>query len=75
MIAIGIPANYAEWRHCIEQQCRQPLTPDFIAARLTRLRDSADLHTREFTRLYGEPHLRATLGWFERAQFESLPRN
>lgn len=67
MPSVVIPASYAEWRHCIEQQCRQPLTPEYIATRLTSLRDPQETHTREFTRLYGEPQLRATIGWFEQA--------
>ncbi len=70
-----IPATYAEWRHCIEQKCRLALTPDTIATRLAALRDARDAHTREFRRIYGEPHLRATIGWFERAQAEALARN
>jgi hypothetical protein len=70
-----IPTSYASWRHCIEKKCGLALTPDYIATRLAALRDSRDAHTREFTRLYGESHLRATIGWFERAQSDALIRN
>ena len=70
-----IPTTYAEWRHCIEKKCGLALTPDYIAARLAALRDERDAHTREFRRLYGEPHLRATVAWFERAQTEAIRRN
>ncbi len=65
-----IPASYAEWRRCIEHDCRQPLTAGFIAARLAALRDPADPHTRDFVRLYGEAHLRSVLAWFEQAARE-----
>ncbi len=61
-----IPSTYAEWRRCIEHDCRQPLTADFIAA----LRDPRDAHTRDFTRLYGEPHLHAVTTWFAQAASE-----
>ena len=70
-----IPTTYAEWRYCIEKKCGLALTPDYIAARLAALRDERDTHTGEFHRLYGEPHLRATIGWFERAHAEALGRN
>ena len=70
-----IPTSYASWRHCIEQKCGLALTPDYIATRLAALRDERDAHTREFRRLYGEPHLRATVAWFERAQTEAIRRN
>jgi hypothetical protein len=70
MTASLIPSNYAEWRHCIEKKCGLALTPDYIATRLAALRDDRDAHTREFRRIYGEAHLRATIAWFTRAQQE-----
>lgn len=66
-----IPNTYAEWRQCIEHQCRQPLAREFCTQRLAALRDPNDLHTREFTRLYGRPQLDLTIGWFERAGREA----
>ena len=65
-----VPSSYAEWRHCIEFDCRQPLTADFIATRLAALNNPADAHTRDFTRLYGESHLRAVIAWFTHAASE-----
>lgn len=67
MPSVIIPSNYAEWRHCIEVQCGQSLTPEYIATRLAALRDPKDAHTQAFVRLYGEAHHRATIGWFEQA--------
>lgn len=70
-----IPSSYADWRHCIEHDCRQPLTAGFITARLASLRDPADAHTRDFTRLYGEAQHRATVEWFEQAARELTARS
>jgi len=70
-----LPTSYAEWRHCIEKKCGLALTPDYITIRLAALRDDRDVHTREFRRIYGEAHLRATIAWFTRAQAEVLPPN
>ncbi len=66
----NIPSTYADWRRCIEHDCRQPLTAEFIATRLAALKNPADSHTRDFTRLYGEPHLRAVTAWFTQAASE-----
>jgi hypothetical protein len=71
MPAVVIPTSYAEWRHCIEVQCHQPLTPEYIAGRLAALNNPNDAHTRDFTRLYGEAHRCAVAGWFERAASEA----
>jgi hypothetical protein len=65
-----IPTTYAGWRHCIENKCRQPLTRDYVTARLAALRDTDDAHTRAFIRLYGEPQRQTTIAWFERARSE-----
>jgi len=70
-----IPRDYAAWRRCIEHDCRQPLTAEFIAARLAALRDPADSHTRDFTRLYGKAQHRATVEWFEQAARELTARS
>jgi len=65
-----IPNTYADWRLCIERDCAIPLTPDFIAARLTDLRNPQSQHTQQFVRLYGVPHHARVLGWFEHAARE-----
>jgi hypothetical protein len=62
-----IPTTYDAWRHCIEIDCQQPLTADFIASRIAELRDAAHERTAQFVRLYGESHRLRVLGWFERA--------
>jgi len=69
--AAVIPMNYTEWRVCIEKHCGLSLTREFCAARLGSLRDGNDSHTRDFSRLYGEAQLTATISWFERAYAEN----
>lgn len=59
--------TYEDWRECIEVHCGIPLTEGFIAERLAELRDRSHPKTREFERLYGEGHLKRTIGWFEQA--------
>ena len=66
-----IPRNYDEWRHCIEHWCGLELEPTFIAKRLKALSDPNDDHTRRLLECYGEAHLQALQGWFERARTES----
>ena len=63
-----IPQTYAQWRHCIEVECRIPLEPNFIQARLSVLRDPANDETRRFASLYGQAHACSVLAWFEQAQ-------
>ncbi len=63
-----IPRNYDEWRHCIEHWCGIELRPEFIARRLQALNDRGDDHTRRLLECYGEDHLQALIGWFERAK-------
>ena len=65
-----LPTTYDEWRHCIEVKCRQPLTREYVAARITALRDGRDPHTRRFLECYGEAQWRLTIDWFERAARE-----
>ncbi|MBV6811841.1 hypothetical protein KWH19_19230 [Xanthomonas campestris pv. pennamericanum] len=63
-----LPENYAAWRHCIEVDCAQPLTADFIAQRLAALHDPADHHTQQFLRRWGQAHHQQVIVWLERAQ-------
>ncbi|MEA9788306.1 hypothetical protein VDF90_13825 [Xanthomonas campestris pv. raphani] len=69
-----LPGHYADWRHCIEVDCNQLLTRDFIAQRLTNLRDLHDHHTQQFLRRWGQPHHQQVIQWFERARMESVPQ-
>jgi hypothetical protein len=62
-----IPGAYAEWRPCIERECKLELSAGFIAERLATLRDEASEETNRFTRRDGDGHLKQVIGWFERA--------
>lgn len=63
-----IPENYASWRHCIEVDCRQPLTAAFISERMTELSDTKNERTQQFIRRYGAHHYESVLAWFAQAQ-------
>ncbi|MEM7695550.1 MAG: hypothetical protein AAF318_13940 [Pseudomonadota bacterium] len=62
--------NYADWKNCIVNLCKIPLTDDFVARRLEELRDENDLKTRKFVETWGEAHRLKVIGWFEEAQAE-----
>ncbi|NJN00523.1 MAG: hypothetical protein HC793_02525 [Aquincola sp.] len=62
-----IPATYAQWRHCIEVECGIALDARYIAERLTILRQADHPETQRFATLYGQPHWRRVVGWFEQA--------
>ena len=66
-----IPETYEQWHHCITVLCEQPLTADFIEARINALNDAKDHTTQKFVKLYGEQQRVKTLQWFETAR-ESL---
>ncbi|MBL8466225.1 hypothetical protein [Methyloversatilis discipulorum] len=70
MSALHIPRTYEEWRHCIADICRQPITGPFIDERIAALNSPADHMTARFVELYGEPQRVKTLEWFERARNE-----
>jgi hypothetical protein len=63
-----IPRTYEEWRHCIEVDCGLQLNQAFLAERLAELTEAEHERTRQFVRLYGEPHRLRVIGWFEQAQ-------
>jgi hypothetical protein len=60
-----IPETYEQWRHCIIELCKQPLTAVYIDGRIKALSDSQDDSTRKFVKLYGEQQRLKTLQWFE----------
>jgi hypothetical protein len=62
-----LPLDYAAWRHCIEVDCRIPLTATFCTERLVALRSDRSEEVRRFAKLYGEPHLERVIAWFEQA--------
>ncbi|MFE8646267.1 hypothetical protein ACFX58_14375 [Sphingomonas sp. NCPPB 2930] len=63
-----IPADFAQWRHCIEVECGIPLTQAFVAERLAVWQDTRSEETVRFRRLYGDAHWQRVIGWFGQAQ-------
>jgi hypothetical protein len=63
-----IPANYDQWRHCIEVDCGLRLTPEFIAQRLAALDSPKSEEARRFAHLYGQRHLDNVINWFRSAR-------
>lgn len=62
--------TYDDWKHCITELCRIPLTPDFVARRLKELRDVGHYNTQRFVSSWGEGHRQQVIAWFEQAQSE-----
>ncbi|MCG6117024.1 MAG: hypothetical protein MEQ07_02355 [Aquimonas sp.] len=62
-----IPTRYEEWRHCIQEICRIPLTADYVQTRLRELEDPGLHGTQQFLRHYGPEHLARVRAWFEQA--------
>ena len=62
-----LPANYAEWKQCIEVDCPIPLTTDFCRRRVEALNNEGDPHTAAFRRRWGDDHLARVIAWFEQA--------
>ena len=63
-----IPNTYAEWQHCITQDCGIPLTATYVNQRLEALSDQNNEHTRHFIRCYGQAHYLRVVEWFKEAQ-------
>ena len=60
--------TYEDWRRCITVDCGLKLTRDFIRARLSALRDPSLWETQRFVKIWGEPHRRRVVAWFEQAE-------
>ena len=72
-MSITIPSSYPEWRHCIEVICRQPLTAEFIAQRLSALANVREYSTARFIERYGPVHHQCVQEWFAQAGNELAP--
>ncbi|MEM1273463.1 MAG: hypothetical protein AAGF88_06570 [Pseudomonadota bacterium] len=65
-----LPTSYEEWKHCITVKCDIPLTEDYVAERLSALKDRKDFHTQKFIDRWGAQHHAQTVAWFEQAARE-----
>ena len=59
-----IAQTFAEWKHCIEHDCKIELTKDFAQKRLAVYQDKKNPETQKFISLYGEQHLNNIIKWF-----------
>ena len=62
--------TYDDWKHCITEICKVPLTLDFVAMRLKELRDTGNYNTQKFVGSWGEDHRKQVIAWFEQAEIE-----
>lgn len=61
------PSDYPSWRYCIEVKCGLPLTPEYLAERLTVLTDPGQEETQRFIQTYGKAYWEQVLAWFQQA--------
>lgn len=66
-LLLMIPETYSAWRHCIEVECRIPITAAFLRERIAALADMRDFRTEQFVSLYGSAHLARVEDWFKQA--------
>lgn len=62
--------SYDDWKYCITQICKVPLTQDFVTRRLNELRDERDHNTKKFISTWGDDHRKQVIAWFTQAQTE-----
>jgi hypothetical protein len=62
-----IPRTYEAWLNCITVECGITLTRSFVMERIAILSNDAHPETQRFVQLYGDPHRRAVVSWYERA--------
>lgn len=62
--------TYDDWKHCITQICKVPLTQDFVARRLNELQDTRDHNTQKFINNWGDDHRKQIIAWFKQAEIE-----
>lgn len=67
-----IPSTYEDWHRCITVDCGITLTRSFVLERISMLSKEAHPETQRFIQLYGDPHRRGVLAWYERA-LNTLP--
>jgi hypothetical protein len=60
-----IPQTAKEWKNCIENQCKTPLTETFIKSRLVIYENNEHPETIAFVRLYGNTHLNNIILWLK----------
>lgn len=59
-----IPKTFEDWKYCIVQNCKIPLTKEFAAQRLTILENKNHKETKRFKELYGKKYLQNIISWY-----------
>lgn len=62
-----IPADFDEWKDCIQNRCGIHLTDEYIQKRIAALSNSTDTHTIQFVKFYGRDYTLKVIAWFEQA--------
>lgn len=60
-----IAQSFGEWKSCIENDCKIPLTKEFAQKRLTVYQNRKNPETLKFISLFGEQHLDNIIKWFQ----------
>ena len=66
-----IPRTFEEWKSCIVNDCKNPLTAAFATQRLAVLENQAHPETRKFVELYGQAYLERIVYWFKQIEQSS----
>lgn len=66
----AFPRSYSEWKICITEKCKIPLTADFVKLRIEALSDEKSEERQKFTQLYGAQWTKTVLGYFQQASKE-----
>lgn len=61
-----VPHTYDEWKDCIVNDCKIPLTKTFAKKRLDIYENKSHAETRKFKELYGDQHLSNIIYWYKR---------
>ena len=62
--------SYRDWKHCITELCRIPLTLSYVEGRIAALGDSGAYEAQRFIQTWGEAHFDRVKGWFVQAREE-----
>ena len=60
-----IPTTYLEWRDCMINKCKIPLTKEFAQKRLDVYMNKKHPETKKFVVMYGEQHLQNIIRWYQ----------
>lgn len=66
-----IPLSFEEWKKCIENDCKIPISKEFATQRLNAMLNKKSGQTITFIEKYGEQHYSNIISWLKRAIDES----